>query len=834
MSPEKLLGIQERSRWSKAEKSIRKALAKDSLNPEPAYLLALYYFHPSFSTFNVDSASAFQHRAVRLTGFHDRGRKPVPDTVSLRRLRVRIDSAAFERAKEVDSEEGYQFFLDRFGLAAQRPVAIELRDEMAFLKALKGNTSGSFQAFITRYPASHRRQEAQDRMDKLLYEEETKDRRLSGYVRFYDTYRDSPFRSLAEKNIFEISTASGEHQAFQRFLDRYPQSKWSGRARTVLFEMLQAGILSEAHAPWMTDSLRQQEKLNDSYWVAVRKAGRYGFIDENGTEIVAPRFENIPEEYRCGGIRDRFLITSQGLLARNGSIFWPGNISESRELGLGFVLIASDSGRVVVHEAGFRVGPDGLQDALIIANRFVGLKKNGKWAIFSLVGRPLLPFGFDEVATLDSLIQLTKNRKRILTTPGRIGRIAEGSDFREDFVFDETRKWGEQHYWVRNGVLEGVVDANLNFLIPLDRQLLRKTSFGFLSTKSDRMFIRGIRHLEDIPYRSVTEQAGWIRMKDASSRNFLYDKGFGWKKEGDSVWFQGQIAFLQSVDSVTAFLPSGQKVSFARGATYQLKEYRDVAAWIILEEKKRKWVVDAESGVRLFGAEFDNLDPVSGSVFILTRGNKRGLMQDNGKVLLPLEYDAIVPAEDDSYSLLKEKKFGWYDARSNVLIKPIYDRNVRPYNKTFRLAYKEGGYGFIHPDGKLVGNYSWEDVQYWNDSVAWVKKSGQWQLVEIQTQRTKLDRIRKFTHISDSPLEKITLVQQDHAYGVISSTRGVVVPIQYTDVLNLGSKEVPLYFTERHIAEAGISVVVYFDRHGKVVRTQAMETDEFEKIACGN
>jgi hypothetical protein len=115
-----------------------------------------------------------------------------------------------------------------------------------------------------------------------------------------------------------------------------------------------------------------------------------------------------------------------------------------------------------------------------------------------------------------------------------------------------------------------------------------------------------------------------------------------------------------------------------------------------------------------------------------------------------------------------------------------------------------------------------------------VKKNFQWILLEISAYKTKLDRIRNFTVIKDSPLEKIFIVRQDNAFGVISSRHGVVVPIQYSDIVNLGSKEVPLYFTERNIEEAGISVVIYFDRFGKIIRKQAMDTEEFEKIYCDN
>ena len=99
---------------------------------------------------------------------------------------------------------------------------------------------------------------------------------------------------------------------------------------------------------------------------------------------------------------------------------------------------------------------------------------------------------------------LTKNEKKILTTPARLGRVADKTEFKADFVFDDVRRWGPRQYWVRNGILEGVIDADLNFVIPPDRQTLRKTSFGFLRGKDDKLFIQGIFRLERDPYKIVT------------------------------------------------------------------------------------------------------------------------------------------------------------------------------------------------------------------------------------------------------------------------------------------------------------------------------------------
>ncbi|HRI80418.1 MAG TPA: WG repeat-containing protein, partial [Cyclobacteriaceae bacterium] len=617
-------------------------------------------------------------------------------------------------------------------------------------------------------------------------------------------------------------------------IKNYPNGKWNRRAVNILYGLQQTEGSEIFDQSWLTDSLQKVKTLNQFYWVPVFKSGLYGFMDEQGTEIMAPRFESIGDEYNCGNITDPFVVTSTGLIGRDGTVLCKGNVNEARDLGLGFIEVAQDSGRFVIHESGFNIEKSKVEASRTVANRFIGLQRNKKWAIYSLAGKSITSFTFDHLDSFDSLIVLEQAGKKILTTPYRLVRDIERPGAKETFVFDDIKRWGGQQYWVRNGLLEGVIDVNLNFVIPLDRQLLRKTTFGFLREKEKRLFIQGIPRYENKSYLSVYEQANWVRMQMPAGGYILYEKTFGHAVEGDSAWFQHQIAFMVSGDSVNAYLPSGQKLSFYASSVFRLIESKDSAAWMILDEKKRKTVYDAASGVRLFSSEFDQIEPVSSKVFLITKAGKKGLVGEDGRILVPIEYDAIVSTGDHTFSLLKEKKFGWYDARTRQLMKPVYDRNVRLYNDRYQLAFKDKGYGFIRPDGTPLGNFEWEDFQFWNDSTAWVKKNFQWLLLSIQDQRVKLDRVRNFSTILDTPAEKICSLRQDNATGIISNRRGIVIPIKYSDIINLGTAEDPLYFTERHIEEAAISVVVYYDKQGKIIRRQAMETDEFEKIVCDN
>lgn len=95
-----------------------------------------------------------------------------------------------------------------------------------------------------------------------------------------------------------------------------------------------------------------------------------------------------------------------------------------------------------------------------------------------------------------------------------------------------------------------------------------------------------------------------------------------------------------------------------------------------------------------------------------------------------------------------------------------------------------------------------------------------------------MSKIKDFHSIGDYDEGKIMVIHKENFYGVLSNKRGEIIPASYTDIINLGTAEEPLFFAEKHIEEAGIYVIIYFDQNGKILRKQAFEEDEYDKIYC--
>jgi hypothetical protein len=54
----------------------------------------------------------------------------------------------------------------------------------------------------------------------------------------------------------------------------------------------------------------------------------------------------------------------------------------------------------------------------------------------------------------------------------------------------------------------------------------------------------------------------------------------------------------------------------------------------------------------------------------------------------------------------------------------------------------------------------------------------------------------------------------------------------FSDIVNVGSSEIPLYFTEKHVEEASLFVVIYYTHQGVMLRKEVYEQEDYDKIYC--
>ncbi|MBS1488546.1 MAG: WG repeat-containing protein [Bacteroidetes bacterium] len=817
--------------WSAARQTLAKVLRKDSSNIEAQILFARWFLHPANPAYQTDSA--YRHTQIAWHAFRqqsagEKWKRRQADSTSLILLRQQIDSLAFDEAKKINSEKSYDLFIRKYVGAAQTSLAVELRDEASFLEALKQNTYAAFKFFLERYPASHRAAEASTRYEKLLFEAQTKDGKMKSYQRFVKQYPHSPYRKKAEKNIYEVQTAMGTTADFQKFITENPQSSYVNQARNILFHLLKE--TDEKISFHLTDSLEKITALNKLLWMPFYKNGKFGFMDTRGHETIAPRFDDVNDEYKCHATKEDVLDTSEGLVSRNGQRIThaPGGF---KDLGFGFIRYG-DSVYQAIHKSGVVVA-GGLQRAAVAGGRFLLLKKNDRVGLWALNGRNLLPPEFNSISIVGEIIVADRNGKKNLYTTEQIAQCADGVPLADDFVFDQVKPVGN-NLLVSNGSLEGMLNSKLEYVVPLARQSLQLMPFGLVRLINDRYMLEGLgEEVANRTYEKYKFYKQWIRLQTPTSvQLFDVQQKKIIEQQSDSIWFMKGLAFSKAKDTIHVYVNSATRVDVPVKERIVFVPSMDSIHYFYTQQKNKKIVFDVTTGKKLFSTDADRLESLGTHFLIITKKNKKGIIDQSNKMILPTEYNALISTDNRFVSLLKDKKFGLYDLSTKRMVKTTFGKNIVQLQHKWLIVYKDGHYGVADWQLKNIVPFQYDEIQPWSTQAIWVRLGFEWQLFNFQENRVILRQIKKINIIKDSEEENLAIVQHENYFGVVSSKSGVVLTPTFSSIENHNSEDDPVYVATKEIEEADIVVVMYYDHTGKLLRKQVYEGNEFSKLAC--
>lgn len=825
-----------KQKWDKAKNQLIKILQKDSIHAGAEYVWSRYFFSESNPDFQIDSA--YDHIQQALADYRQASGKErekllkLPlDSNRLNLHKQRIDSAAFARAQRVNTEAAYLDFLKRFETAAQKEEAIGLRDEVAFKDASTENTYQSFLTYIEKYPESRFAQEAKAKYDRLLFESKTADQKLATFEAFLVQYPQTPYRGEIEQQILEKSTAGGEATSFERFIRKYPSSSKATTAKNILYHLLKED--ERTLVPVLAgDSIRTVQVLEKQYLVPFLKDDKFGFMNERGEEMIKASATEIPDEYVCGNITDELLIADGKIITRSGVVLAKTKAKEIEPLGYGFILLEDDNCVTVMHVSGFIPVRECLQDAKLLAKNYLLLKKNNRWSVYTLTGRQLMPFEYEDIKLFGEVVGFKKTGKMRLVKIKDLAKIADQQPPTFSKEYEYVKYWNDGMVWVKNGAEEAVLTQSLNEWIKPARQQITPAFFGAISQTAAGYVLHDLHTGASQHYYRVKVQEPWVLAQqegvwhtvDLPTKNKV-GNAF------DSVGFVGPFFIGLTKDSMQVHLVKDAVLAFPSHTKVQFLPGKDSLFFLMVDEADKKVVYNTKAE-KLFSVSADKIEYNNEGYFTLTQKQKKGLLSMQGKLVLKADYDALGPVTNNLVATLKDKKFGLVDLARRKEIKPEYDKNITGYNRNLLVTVKNNLCALTGWDNKPITPFEFEEINYWNDSSALVKKNFQWMIYNFIERKVVGEKLRAFKWVSNTPQEKIMIVQQENKYGVLSSIRGMIIPATFSDIVNVGSAVQPLYFTEKHVEEASIFIVIYYDKNGVQLKKYVYEGSDYERIYC--
>ncbi|MBC7921259.1 MAG: WG repeat-containing protein [Ferruginibacter sp.] len=201
---------------------------------------------------------------------------------------------------------------------------------------------------------------------------------------------------------------------------------------------------------------------------------------------------------------------------------------------------------------------------------------------------------------------------------------------------------------------------------------------------------------------------------------------------------------------------------------------------------------------------------------------------------MPSSFDGLSPLRKAFVATLKNRKFGVIHPQKKLAIAPQYESLLQFYDREGLLfiARKNGRFGLVDRTNREKAPFRFDEIRFWLETVALVRENGQWRLYDFANQRYYLQPFDEISYVRTTESEVVLKVYANRQYGILSSLRGQLIPVEYDDLGNAGDERVPFYVAEKLVDAASVHLLFYFDQNGKLLRKQIFNEEVYAKIVC--
>jgi tetratricopeptide (TPR) repeat protein len=851
--PKRAFRFYEKGEIEKTVDALDKSLAKSENNPGAKYLYAILHVDTAFWGYHVDSAYNYINAAIKdyetvtepkdIASLTELG----VDSVSMEILKNKIDSLSFALILSKHTIKTYEWFMTTHKDAVQIPKAINLRNHIFFEQKEYINTHESYWSYMTTYPNGEDFDEAEKRYKKLLYEDRTADNSLKSHADFLEEYPGTPYRAASEDRIFEISTTLNSIQVYTDFLKKYPNPKFKDIIIPRLYHIVKDKYGSDYFQNYfeflpVSDSLKNVIALEQGVWMPKLEDDAYSFMLPSGEVKLTTNLTEIPEAYLCSTIETDFVFGENQIIGRNGNTIYSGPLILAEDIGFGYIKVLKEEGYILIHKSGEIIISEAAEDFGTLSERFIKIKKNGLWGLTTIHGYDILDTEFSSIDTLANFLLIEKDERIAISTNQYLASgLAEPLIF--DFKYDEIEPLENGLFLVFNGNTESIIDKDERVILAPTTSSINDREYGWLlkGESSIQLLHDDYISLQDSVYDGIVENDNWIGLKRGEKWTLLDQHGRLFPVyDYDSLQFWGEnMVMLTKGDSLYAQFKNGEQMLMEDGwtakllvpQTYTKTGEKAESDFFMLSNAKKFRKVYNNYGKEILAATYDEVTALGPNLIKLQKKNA-ALVDSTGAFVLNFIYDGIGSYDNGYVSILKGDKVGVINLDKAINIAPAYSSRIQAYSDTVLIATEDGLKGFINTKDELLSGFDFDEIKYWNDTIALTRIEDEWLLHQISDETVIYEGILSYEFLKESEEENIIQVTTANGKGIYSSLHGEIIEPTFTEIIRLGTGKNPVYFAQKYVKEADLHIVIYHDKDGNKLFTQTFQEDEYYKIAC--
>lgn len=430
--------------------------------------------------------------------------------------------------------------------------------------------------------------------------------------------------------------------------------------------------------------------------------GKFGFIDRKGKVIIPFEYETESHFYKCGLAEVR-KNNKYGFIDKSGKVIIPLEFEKVRDNK---------------------------------ADEFVCAMKNGKWAFFSCEGKQLTEFEFDQITESpysESSYTYFENGLCLVKKNGKLGYLNSNfqtvipfGKYQESKTFDLSKRAvvkSKGKYGLINAMDEFILEPKFQsieyFKYPSGRYKVKNANkYAIIDSIGDE--ILPFQYSEIIPnyFQIDTLKKGILILKSINGKSSVTD-------------YNGKVLIPEKYDNIEKFEVE-DNFSYAivqKNEKYGLINYLNEIAIPIENDliKKRRWfdylIVEKDNfqglytkaGKEIISKKYNEIDPCfynENDRFIVRLNDLFGIIDINQNVIIPIEFESIsnwVEYGPDAHFVIKNKKHGLLDREGKVIIPPVYDEILVNNSKLIKVD-KNGLFGTVSWKNEIVHPIEYEEI----------------------------------------------------------------------------------------------------------------------------
>lgn len=843
----KISKLIEKPDYEKAKETLDRAVEKDTSHFGLMYFYSLYYLNKAETHYNLDSARNYIFKAIELRpnateDQRDDWSKTDINIANIDSAKMLITKLSFSHAKNPLTLSSILLFLNHFPDSPLENKAIYLRDSLAYKNSKDLHTWEGYKHYMETYPQSVYWKDAQTNYEWLLFKEKTRNEKLSEYERFIKDYPKTHHRAEVERFIYQLRTFDHSAVSYEAFIKDYPQSSVAKRAANELYylQKRQNAInwtqLTDLHPN--IDSLTSVAQLEAFPLMTILTEDHFIFLNAFGDTLKALHPQSIDPTYKCGKITGEWLRIKENnvwkVVSRSGIIL-ASNVTKIESLSKELLLIYDTEGGHLYHRAGTRISSSPIQNAKVLNGKFVAIQQADKWGIISYGGLALLDATFDDISTKGIFTIIEQEGRYMVLNDAALNPDTSPTEF--SFPFDDFEVIADTLLIGFDMDRESLLDQKLTQLLPLGKHEIHvNNSIWYVKKDSSYQVFDRIKNEAIMPgFTDLSVNSHWLAMKRGTKWTLraLKDTVSSILTPLDSVVLLNQnMAYIERRDSTFLFFQNGKLLPLVNKSSFvilrSIDEKKAGQSFVVYTYKTSKTVLD-RNGEKVLEGRYEDIQYLDDSTFIIKSRNKYGIHHSRrGQIVRPI-YDQITEKQGLAY-LLKGNLIGLLDLSSGVVLPPEFTSRPEKFSDGY-LVTKDNKQGVIMDAKTWRIAPKYDEIKQWNDTSFWSKKDNVWSLQSVSGEMiiNNVVSLRKWKSAAESDF---LLFMKEDKYGVASSTRGLLVPPAYNDIINIGTPEIPIFFAEQHLKTAAFYVVTYFDPNGHVLRSQAYRPHEYDQVYC--